>query len=506
MLARAVARQREIGVRLALGASRARLVRQLLTESVLLSLLGATGGFALAAAATVAISRFHLPLPLPIQFDFAPDARVLWFTASLAVLTGVIFGLVPALRATRPDLVSALKQQNTAFGKSGRLGMRNVLVVVQVALSLVLLAGAGLFLRSLHNASTIDIGMRPDHVLLMATNPKLSQYSPEKTRQYLAQLRARVAALPGVRSVSFLDSIPLSMGGMASDFQAEGAKDTRPVNTDMYYAGAHFFETMGLPLEHGREFDRQADGASVILNETAALRLFPNADAMGRRVTAEGKTYQVIGIARNFKSRTLGEAPAAAAFLSLEARPEDVLSFVGISLVIKTAGNPNAMIHPVRTEIAALDPNLAVSNTETMDEHLDKALLIPRISAVLLGVFGVVGLTLAMVGLYGVMSYSVRRRTREIGIRVALGARTGGVLRLVARQGLALAGIGVAIGLALALLASRFAAILLYGISPTDPLTFIVVPAVLLLVAAVAVLVPARRAARTDPLAALRYE
>jgi predicted permease len=510
MLARAIARQREIGIRLALGASRARLVRQLLTESVLLSVIGAAGGFALASGATVAISRFNLPLPLPIQFDFAPDARVLWFTAALAVLTGIVFGLAPALRATRPDLVAALKQQSTAFGGFRRLGMRNLLVVVQVALSLVLLAGAGLFLRSLQKAASIDIGMRPDRVLLMATNPKLSQYSPEKTRQYLAQLRARVSALPGVRSVSFLDSIPLSIGGTAFDLKAEGAAqgapDAKPVNTDVYYAGSHFFETMGLPLLRGRDFDKQTDAGSVILNQKAAQRLFQNTDPIGRRLTAENQAYEVIGITRDFKSRTLGEEPAAAAFFYLEARPEDVLSFYGISIVVKTAGDPNAMIRPVRQEIAALDPDLAVSGTETMDQHLDKALLIPRLSAVLLGVFGAVGLTLATVGLYGVMSYSVRRRTREIGIRMALGARAGGVLRLVATQGLALAGIGVAIGLALALLVSRFAASLLYGVSAYDPLTFIVVPALLLAVAVLAVLLPARRAAKTDPLTALRYE
>ena len=284
MLARAIARQREIGIRLALGARRPRLVRQLLTESILLSLIGAAGGFALASAATLAISRFNLPLPLPVQFDFAPDARVFAFTAALAVVTGVIFGLAPALRATRPDLVVTLKEQTTAFGSFRRLGMRNLLVVVQVALSLVLLAGAGLFLRSLQKASSIDIGMRPDHVLLMAANPKLSQYSPERTRQYLVQLRARVSALPGVRSVSYLDSIPLSMGGSASDFQAEGVKDAKPANTDIYFAGTRLFETIGIPLLRGRDFGKPGDAASVILNEHAAERLFPGADPIGRRV------------------------------------------------------------------------------------------------------------------------------------------------------------------------------------------------------------------------------
>ncbi len=510
MLARALARQREIGIRLALGAGRGRLIRQLLTESLTLSLAGAVAGFALAGAATVAISRFSLPLPLPVQFDFAPDARVLWFTAALAVFTGLVFGLMPALRATNTDLVTAMKQRTNSFGAFRRLGMRNLLVVVQVSLSLVLLAGAGLFLRSLQKASTIDTGIDASHVLLMATNPKLSQYSPEKTRQYLAQLRARVSALPGVRSVSYLDSIPLSIGGTSYDFSAQEsggrAKDAKPVNTDVYYAGTRFFETMGLPLRRGRDFDRQTGADSVILNQTAAQRLFPSGDPLGAHVTSDHKTYQVVGISRDFKSRTLGEAPAAAAFLYLEARPEDVFSFYGISIVVKTTGDPNAMIQPVRREIAALDPNLAISNTETMEGHLDKALLIPRVCAVLLGTFGIVGLMLATLGLYGVMSYSVQRRTREIGIRMALGARSGSVLTLVARQGLALAGAGVAIGLALALLVSRFAASLLYGIGTTDLMTFTVVPALLLSIAVMAVLLPARRAARTDPLVALRYE
>ena len=375
-----------------------------------------------------------------------------------------------------------------------------------MSLSLVLLVGAGLFLRSLQQASSIDIGMRPDNVLLMATDPKLNRYSPEKTRLYLSQLRQRVSALPGVVSVSYLDSIPLSIGGTSFDLKAQGVKDAKPIETDVYYAGSRFFETMGLPLMRGREFDLRTDAAGIIINETLAKRMFPSSDPIGQRIAMDDKAYEVIGITKNFKSRTLGEAPASAAFLFLEARPEEVFSFYGISIVVKTAVHPSTMIRPVRGQIAALDPNLAVSNIETMRDHVNKALLVPRLSAVLLGVFGVVGLTLATVGLYGVMSYSVRRRTREIGIRMALGARAGGVVRLVAVQGMALAAIGLAIGLSLALAVSRFAASFLYGITASDPLTFVVVPGVLLAVAALAILLPARRAAKTDPLAALRYE
>jgi hypothetical protein len=499
MLARAMARQREIGMRLALGASRRRLVRQLLTESVLLSLIGAVGGFALAAAATVAISRFTLPLPLPIKFDFAPDARVLWFTAALAVATGIVFGLVPALRATRPDLVIALKEQTTAFGSFRRLGMRNLLVVVQVSLSLVLLAGAGLFLRSLQKASSIDIGMRPRSCVAdghqSQAQPVFAGEDPPvsrpASRTCVRFARRTVGKLSRQRSSEHRRNVP--------GFQGRWRQGREASHSRRLFRRRALLRNHGPPVAARPRF-RQADrrGVRHPEREDGAAHV-SNADPIGRRVMESGKAYEVIGVAKDFKSRTLGEEPSDVAFLYLEARPEDVFSFYGISIVVKTTGDPNAMIRPVRQEIAALDPNLAVSGTETMDEHVDKALLIPRLSAVLLGVFGAVGLTLATVGLYGVMSYSVRRRTREIGIRMALGARSGGVLRLVAGRVWRWRGLAWRSASRLALMVSRFAASLLYGVSATDPLTFIVVPALLLAVAALAVLLPARRAAQDGP-------
>ena len=508
LLAKATARQKEIGIRLALGAGRGRLIRQLLTESLVLALAGAGVGFLLSLGATRAISQFQLPLPFPVGFDFSPDVRVFAFTAALSVLTGLLFGLAPALRATRPDLVAALKEQAAALGSFRRFGLRNLLVVVQVTLSLVLLVSAGLFLRSLQSASSIDIGMRPDNVLVMAVDPKLHNYSAGKTKLFFAQLQQRVSALPGVLSMSLVDVVPLSIGGSSRSFEADGNQGSKKTNADVFRVSTRYFETMGIPLLRGRDFGSQASSSQrvVIINATMAKRLFPDEDPIGRRVRASNQTYQIIGVARNSKSRTLGEDPRACIYHFLDQDPGATSSFFGVALAVKTSGNPASMIRPVRQQVEALDPNLAVFNIETIKEHVGKALLIPRLCAWLFGVFGLVGLTLATVGLYGVMSYSVRRRTREIGIRMALGAPASGVLRMVARQGLILALVGLTAGLALALAASRFAASFLYGISATDRATFIGVPLVLLAVALVAILLPARRAARVDPLVALRYE
>jgi len=509
LLARATGRQKEIAIRLAMGANRRQLIRQLLTESFLLALGGAGVGFLLASGAAFAISTFRLPLPFPVVFDFNVDMRVAAFTVTLSFVTALLFGLVPALRATRPDLVGALKESSTVFGRVGRTGMRNTLVVVQVALSLVLLTMAGLFLRSLGNASSIDIGFKPDNILVMTVDPKLHNYSRERTVQFLSQLRDRVSALPGVRSVSFVDSLPLSIGGTSFDFKVDAAKD-RPelsLNANVYNVGSGYFQTMSIPLLRGRDFNPQFDNQSVaIINETMAGHLFPNQDPISRVMRAQKNSYTVIGVARNSKSRSLGEESVNCAYLFLEAAPEKVVSLFGISIIVKTSVNPPLLARSVRDQIADLDPNMAVFNTGTMQDHVNKSFLLPRISALLLGTFGAVGLTLAAIGLYGVMSYSVRRRTHEIGIRMALGARPGTVLRMVLGQGLSLTGVGAAIGLGIALGLGHFTARLLYGISGTDLLTFITIPAVLLAAAIIAIVVPAIRAARVEPTTALRYE
>jgi predicted permease len=509
LLARATGRQKEIAVRLALGARRFQLVRQLMMESFLLALTGAAAGFVLAAGAAHAISSFKLPLPIPVVFDFNVDLRVAMFTLGLSVITALLFGLVPAMRASRPDLVEALKDGSLLFGRVGRAGLRNTLVVVQVSLSLVLLATAGLFLRSLGNASSIDIGFKSDNLLMMSMDPKLQNYSHDKTVQFLSQLRERVAVLPGVRSVSFAAIVPLSLGGSNNNYDAEATKDhpKKTVLANVNNVGTEYFQTMGILVERGRDFNVHVeDQHSVIINETTAANFFPGQDPIGRQVRQDKDTYTVIGVARNSKSRTIGESASDAIYMFLNAAPEKANSIFGTTLIVKTSMNPLTLAKTVREQIGALDQNMAVFNTETMQEHVDKSLLLPRISALLLGVFGTVGLTLAAIGLYGVMIYSVRSRTREIGIRMALGAHPRNVLKMILRQGLILTGIGIAIGLIIALALGRFTASVLYGTSGTDLLTFVVVSGVLLATATVAILIPAMRAAHVEPTVALRYE
>ena len=510
LLARATGRQREMGVRLAMGASRGRLIRQLLTESLLLALVGAGMGFMLAAAAARAISSFRLPVPMPLVFDFNVDLRVLCFTAGLSLAATLLFGLAPALRSTRADVAEALKEGQAGSGPTGRSRMRNTLVVVQVALSLVLLMAAGLFLRSLQRAVSIDVGFEANNILVLRVDPQLQNYSAERTMQFLTELRGRVLALPGVQSMSFVDLVPLSLANNGRSFgvDASGDHPAQNVDTDVRGVFNGYFQTMGIPFRSGHDFDASGSerDASVIINETMAGNLFPKQNPIGRVVHAGKDSYTVIGLVRNSKSRTVGEGARNCSYLFLDATPGKSLNFFGISALIKTAADPRQIERPAREQIAALDPNLAVFDAETMQEQFSQALLLPRMSAWLLGCFGAAGLTLGTIGLYGVMSYSVRRRTREIGIRMAMGARRGAVLRMVLRQGLTLTGVGVAIGLAMAAVIGRLSAGLLYGISGTDLITFLVVPSVLVVVALAAIVAPARRAALVDPAVALRNE
>ncbi len=509
LLARTTGRHREMAVRLALGATRGRLQRLVVMESVLLALGGGFFGFALSLWATEALSAFRLPAPVPLDLSVSVDWRVLLYTFALSVGAGVLFGLAPAWAATRPMLSSALKGEDALARPGRRWTLRNTLIVSQIAMSLVLLCATGLFLRSMERASSIDIGFRSRGVLMMSVDPRVHGYTAERTTQFLTELRERVAGLPGVISAACTDSVPLSGGNRSDAFHVEGRTSTgADPGVELYMATSGYLETMGIPRIAGRDFAGEAANAPkvAIVNQVFVDRIFRGEDPIGQRVTGGGVTYEVIGVVKNIKSRFLGEDLRPVLFRSLEQSTGSDPAFLGYSLLVRTAGNYATMERSVRHEIHTLDPTMAIYNEATMEEHLRDALFLPRLAGTLFGVFGFVGLLLAAVGLYGVMSYSVSRRTREIGIRMALGAQTGGVQRLIIRQGRLLALVAMALGLAAALAVAKLFAAFLYGVRPYDLVTFTAVPLFLAAVALLACWIPARRAARVDPLTALRYE
>jgi len=510
LLAQAASRQREIAVRLALGATRRQLLQQMLMESVLLALGGGLFGFVLSLWATSALSSFRLPVPIPLDISISADWRVLLYTFALSVGAGLLFGVIPALAASRPILTSALKGEDALARPGRRFTLRNMLVVSQIAMSLVLLCATGLFLRSLQSASSIDIGFRSRGILIMSVDPRVHGYSAERTVQFLTELRQRVVALPGVTSAVCTDIVPLSMGGRSDGLRVEGqSKPTESTpSVELYMATPGYFETMGIPRIAGRDFSNEsASGPKVaVVNEVLVQKLFHGENPIGRRVSGGGVTYEIIGIVKNTKSRTLGEDLRPVLYRSLVQNIGSDPSFLGYSLLVRTSGDSANIANAVRHEIHTLDPTMAVFNAETMQEHLRDALFLPRLAGTLFGAFGFIGLTLAAVGLYSVMSYSVSRRTREIGIRIALGAQLSAVQTLIVRQGMLLTLIAVALGLPAAWAVAKFSASFLYGIHPHDIATFTLVPVFLVSIALLACWIPARRAARVNPQVALRYE
>jgi predicted permease len=509
-LAQASGRQRETAVRLALGATRRHLLRQMLTESVLLALGGGLTGVAVSLWATKALAAFRFPAPVPLDLGINVDWRALLYTLVLSVAGGILFGLAPAWAVARPLIANGLRGEDVLARPGRMLSLRNILVVSQIAMSLVLLCATGLFLRSLENASKIDIGFRSRGILMMAVDPRLHGYSPDRTTQFLDQLRKRVAALPGVVSATYTDSVPLT-GGLRSDaFHVEGrpASTGPDPNVELYMIGPGYFETIGTPRLAGGAFDNESPtGPKVaIVNEAFAQRLFKKQNPIGQRVTGGGRTYQIIGVVKNIKSRLLGEDFRPVLYRSLAQDIGDDPSFTGYSVLVRFTRDPGALAAAVRREIHSLDPALAIFNAETMQEHLRDALFLPRLAGTLFGIFGFLGLSLAAVGLYGVMNYWVSRRTREIGIRVALGAQIGSVQRLIIRQGMVLTVIALAPGLAGAWVLAKLFTSVLYGVPPHDLATFILVPLFLAAVALLACWIPSRRAASAEPLAALRHE
>lgn len=505
LLARASARRKEIATRLAIGAGRGRLVRQLLTESVMLALMGGIAGYGITLAGAAAIGRVRVPLSLPIDFSISLDYRVMLFCMALAALTGMIFGLVPALRATRPNLTGALKDGRASIGPWRTFGLRNILVVAQVAICMVLLLCSGLFLRSLQSAGNIDTGLAHRNVLMAAFDPSLNRYSPDDTRRILDGILTRTAALPGVESASLTSGAPLNLEGTQNGFTV-GDQST-PIMADIYSVSPGFFATFGIRMIQGEDFrpGTPADDIAIV-NQALADKAFPKQNPIGRNIHYLGREVRILALVATTKSRTIGEDPRPCLYFPIARDLRGNDSLTGITLAMRTRGNPAGYATAVRQAIGRVDPALAVFDVRTMEAQLSKALFLPRVSAALFGLAGLMGLLISTVGIYGVISFSVARQTKDIGIRVALGARRAQVLSMVLKQGLTLTAAGSALGMTAALVLCRVTASLLYGVSPTDRLTFLAVPAILLTIAAVACLVPARRAARLDPMRALRCE
>jgi predicted permease len=510
LFAQAAVRQRDMAVRLALGATRFRLQRQLLAESVLLGLGGGALGLLLSLWATKGLSSFRLPAPVPLDVQVAVDWRVLLFSFVISVVSGLLLGLAPAWAASRPMLANALKGEDALARRGRRLSLRNLLVVTQISMSVILLCITGLFLRSLQSASSIDIGFRSQNLLMMSVDPRVHGYSPQRTNEFFTQLRQRVAALPGVESAVVTDVAPLSGGHRSDGFSVVGRKDnsTADSQTELYMATPGYFETMGIPLLSGRDFGGEtATGPmTAVVNRAFVQRFFDGENPIGQLVAGGGVQYRVIGVVGNIKSRFLGEDFRPVLYRSLAQTVGSNPSFLGYALVVHTASNPSSFAQAVRAQIHLLDPSMAIFNEETMTEHLRDAFFLPRLAATLFGVFGGIGILLAAVGLFGVMSYAVSRRTREIGIRMAMGAKPGTVERLVLRQGFMLTLIAIALGWPAAWMLAKMAASFLYGIQPHDALTFAAVSPFLILIALAACWIPARRAASVDPMQALRME
>lgn len=510
LFAQAVNRQREMAVRLALGATRGRLRRLVLLESLLLGLGGGALGVLLSLWSTGGLSSLRLPVPIPLNLQVSIDGRTVAFTFLISVLCGFLLGLAPAWTASRPRVANALKG-DAGFAAAGRrISARNLLVVAQVAMALVLLAVTGLFLRSLESASEINIGFNPRGLLLLSVDPRLNGYSPSKISAFLEQLRQRAAALPGVDTAVCSDVPLLSTGNRSDGFTVLGhsAKGDPTVLADLYMVTPGYFNALGIPRLAGSDFSHEnANGPRVaVVNKAFAETLFRGANPIGQRIDGGGWNYQIIGVVGNAKSRTLGEDTRPVLYRSLDQSIASDPSMMGYTLIVHTKGNPAGLAEPLRRDVDQLDPTMAVYNLQTMEEHVRAAYLLPRVAALLFGVFGGIGLVLATVGLYGVMSFAVSRRTREIGIRMAMGAQRSTVLRLVLRRGMMLTLTAIAIGWPGAWLLAKIASSFLYGISPHDSVTFTVVPIVLLLVAMVAAWIPARRAASINPTEALRME
>jgi predicted permease len=531
MLARGAARQHEMAIRLAVGATRAKLTGQLLIESTLIALIGGSVGLLFAYFGTDVLLKF-VPRSggSQVVVNVSPDLRLLGFTVAVSLLTGIVFGIAPALRCTRPDLIPVLKDEVPGSTGTSRLTLRNALVIVQVALSLLLLIGAGLFVRSLSNLKNLEIGFRRDQTVIVFVDPDRNGYKGQRLRDFFERLRSRIAAVPGVRSISLAAITPLSGMRWNDDFTVEGYRwqpgDQKYV--DMNAVGPRYFETVGLPLLLGRDF-RDDDNPAfspdppttimaelhqpelpgprvAIITESMARRFFPGRNPIGSHVCFAEEyeadhAYEIIGVVKDAHYFGLRKEIEPMVYLPLWRQ-----NTFSKAICIRTTRDMAGLVADVRRLVTDLDPAVPVMNARTMEQQIDEDILEDRLIATLSSFFGVMALLLAAVGLYGVISYAVTRRTREIGIRMALGAPRSAVLRLVIRDAGLLITAGAIIGIPSALALTRLVKSFLYGISAQDPVTIIAGTTVLAAAALLACFVPARRATKVDPMAALRCE
>jgi putative ABC transport system permease protein len=513
LLARATSRHKEMAIRAAMGASRLRVIRQLLTESVLLSLLGGAVGLLLAvwwSDLLIALGKEDIPRALHVGIDL----RVLGFTLGVSILTGVIFGLAPAFHSSKRELIDALKEGGRGTSEGARRNkVRSALVVSELAIAVVLLVGAGLLIKSLWRLQKVNSGLQPQNVLTFNVGLP-EKYNYEKQARFFIDLKSRLEALPGVQSASSVLPLPLSGDRFVISFEIEGrpmAPKDHP-SGDFFAAGVGYFRAMGIPIIKGRDFDdrdRYGSTPVVIITETLARQFFPNEDPIGKRIkpginTIEGdKTTmrEIIGVVGDVRNRSLDTAPKQAYYV-----PQTQVPFDQMVMVVKTLDDPHNLISAATKQVSAMDQDIPVFGVKTMEEYLSTSVAAPRFSTTLLTIFAGVALVLTVVGLYGVMSYSVAQRRNEIGIRLALGAQSRDVLLMIVKQGSLLIGLGLVIGLSGAFALTRLIASMLFGVTAKDPLTFAAVGALLAAVALLACYVPAWRATKVDPMEALRYE